>query len=104
MMYWFWVNLNGAEANVFFDALSTGHMGLATVHANSADMVVDRLVTLIKKDIKAQYYTEEFLKKNISESVDSIIFMENFKIKTISKILSNGECKCQFEMDDKVSK
>ena len=86
---------------MFFDALSTGHMGLATVHANSADAVVDRLITLIKKDEKAQYYTEDFLKKNISQSVDNIIFMQDFKIKGVLKLLSSGESKTEFVMEDR---
>lgn len=70
---------------MFFDALSTGHMGLATVHSESAESVLDRLITLIKKDVKAQYYTEEFLKKVLSSSIDVIVFMKNFKIEKIIK-------------------
>ena len=70
---------------MFFDAVSTGHMGLATVHSESAESVLDRLITLIKKDVKAQYYTEEFLKKVLSSSIDVIVFMKNFKIEKIIK-------------------
>ena len=77
-------------------------MGLATVHAESADAVIDRLITLIKKDVRAQYYTEEFLRKNISQSVDNVIFMENFKIKNISKISQNGRCEVKFELEEGV--
>lgn len=77
-------------------------MGLATVHAESAGAVIDRLITLIKKDARAQYYTEEFLRKNISQSVDNVIFMENFKIKNISKILPNGICEVKFELEEGV--
>ncbi len=77
-------------------------MGLATVHAESADAVIDRLITLIKKDVRAQYYTEEFLRKNISQSVDNVIFMENFKIKNISKISQNGICEVKFELEEGV--
>lgn len=77
-------------------------MGLATVHAESAGAVIDRLITLIKKDVRAQYYTEEFLRKNISQSVDNVIFMENFKIKNISKILPNGICEVKFELEEGV--
>lgn len=73
-------------------------MGLATVHAESADAVIDRLIMLIKKDARAQYYTEEFLRKNISQSVDNVIFMENFKVKNISKILQNGTCQAKYVM------
>jgi len=76
-------------------------MGLATVHSESAESVLDRLITLIKKDIKAQYYTEDFLKKVLSTSIDVIVFMKNFKVKKIIKsvqtnsrnIVSGNKCK-----------
>jgi len=48
--------LKGAEAMNFFDGVSTGHIGYATVHAESAGLVLDRLVTLMKKDISAHQY------------------------------------------------
>lgn len=81
--------LKGAEANSFFDSISTGHTGLATVHADSVVNTIDRLITLIKKDIKAQYYTEDFLRRFLSSSVDYIIFMKDFKVNEIAKILLN---------------
>jgi len=76
-------------------------MGLATVHSESAESVLDRLITLIKKDIKAQYYTEDFLKKVLSTSIDVIVFMKNFKVEKIIKsvqtnsrnIVSGNKCK-----------
>ncbi len=83
--------LKGAEANSFFDSISTGHTGLATVHADSVRNTIDRLITLIKKDIKAQYYTEEFLRRFLSDSVDYIIFMKDFKVDEIAKIESSNK-------------
>ncbi|MBQ8043753.1 MAG: CpaF family protein [Clostridia bacterium] len=83
--------LKGAEANAFFDSISTGHTGLATVHADSVRNTIDRLITLIKKDIKAQYYTEEFLRRFLSSSVDYIIFMKEFKVNEIAKLVLNEE-------------
>ena len=83
--------IKGKEASVFFDAISTGHIGLATVHASSAHNCIDRVITLIKKDIKAQYYTEEFLRRYISQSLDYIIYMENFSVKNIVKILFDAK-------------
>lgn len=83
--------LKGAEANSFFDSISTGHTGLATVHADSVRNTIDRLITLIKKDTKAQYYTEPFLRRFLSSSIDYIIFMKNFKVNEISKIVLNEE-------------
>ena len=83
--------LKGAETNSFFDSISTGHIGLATVHADSIRNTIDRLITLIKKDIKAQYYTEDFLRRFLSSSIDYIIFMKDFKVNEIAKIISNEE-------------
>lgn len=78
--------LKGAEANSFFDSISTGHTGLATLHADGVRNTIDRLITLIKKDIKAQYYTEEFLRRLLASSIDYIIFLKNFKVNEISQI------------------
>lgn len=81
--------LKGAEANSFFDSISTGHIGIATVHADSVTNTIDRLITLIKKDIKAQYYTEGFLRRFLCSSIDYIIFMKDFKVNEISRIILN---------------
>lgn len=81
--------LKGAEANSFFDAISTGHTGLATVHADSVSNTIDRLITLIKKDIKAQHYTEQFLRRFLASSIDYVIFMKDFKVNEIAEIILN---------------
>ncbi len=81
--------LKGAEANSFFDAISTGHTGLATVHADSITNTIDRLITLIKKDIKAQHYTEHFLRRFLASSIDYIIFMKDFKVNEIAQVVLN---------------
>lgn len=83
--------LKGAEAMVFFDAISTGHRGYATVHSDSSITTIDRLVTLMKRDNKAQMYTDKYLKKLLSMSIDIIIFMKNFKIHEISEVIYNQE-------------
>lgn len=82
--------LKGAEANSFFDAISTGHTGLATVHADSVTNTIDRLITLIKKDIKAQHYTEPFLRRFLASSIDYIVFMKDFKVNEIAEIVLNN--------------
>ena len=83
--------LKGKEANSFFDSISTGHTGLATVHADSTKNTIDRLITLIKKDVKAQYYTEDFLRRFLASSIDYIVFMKNFKVNEISKVYFNED-------------
>ena len=79
--------LKGAEAMSFFDAVSTGHRGYATVHADSSTTTIDRLITLMKRDTKAQMYTEPYLKKLLSQSLDVIIFMKNFKIYEVAEVV-----------------
>ena len=76
---------------VFFDAISTGHRGYATVHADSSTNTVDRLVTLMKRDIKAQAYTDKYLKKLLAASLDIVIYMNNFKVQEIVEVGYNEE-------------
>ena len=83
--------LKGEEAMVFLDAVSTGHRGYATVHSDSSFNTIDRLVTLMKRDIKAQTYTDKYLRKLLSMSIDVVVFMKNFKIHEITEILYDKE-------------
>lgn len=83
--------LKGEEAMAFFDAVATGHRGYATVHADSSISTIDRLVTLMKRDAKAQMYTDKYLRKLLSMSVDLVIFMRNFKVHEIQEVLYNGQ-------------
>lgn len=76
---------------LFFDAISTGHRGYATVHADSSTTTLDRLVTLMKRDNKAQMYTDKYLRKLLSQSVDVVVYMKNFKIHEISEVIYNAE-------------
>ena len=76
---------------LFFDAVSTGHRGYATVHADSYITTIDRLITLMKRDIKAQMYTDKYLGKLLAMSIDLIIFMKNFKVHEISEVLYDNE-------------
>ncbi len=83
--------LKGEEAMVFLDAVSTGHRGYATVHSDSSFNTIDRLVTLMKRDIKAQSYTDRYLRKLLAMSIDVVIFMKNFKIHEITEIIYDKE-------------
>lgn len=83
--------LKGAEAMSFFDAVSTGHRGYATVHADSSESTVDRLVTLMKRDEKAQMYSNDYLTKLLSMSLDLVIYMNNFKVQEIAEVVYNKE-------------
>lgn len=79
--------LKGSEAMVFFDAISTGHRGYATVHSDSAELTLDRLVTLMKRDPQAQQYSDKYLRELLAESIDLVIYMKNFKIEEVSEVL-----------------
>ncbi len=83
--------LKGEEAMVFFDAVSTGHRGYATVHSDSSINTIDRLVTLMKRDVKAQSYTDKYLRKLLSQSVDMVIFMKNFKVHEIAEVIYDAK-------------
>ena len=83
--------LKGEEAMVFLDAVSTGHRGYATVHSDSSLNTIDRLVTLMKRDAKAQSYTDKYLRKLLSQSIDLIIFMKNFKVHEIAEVLYDSK-------------
>lgn len=83
--------LKGEEAMVFLDAVSTGHRGYATVHSDSSLNTIDRLVTLMKRDVKAQSYTDKYLRKLLSQSIDLVIFMKNFKIHEIAEVLYDSK-------------
>lgn len=83
--------LKGEEAMVFLDAISTGHRGYATVHSDSSKNTIDRLVTLMKRDPKAQMYTDKYLRKILSTSIDLIIYMNNFKVQEITEVYYDEE-------------
>ena len=100
--------IKGAEAMAFFDGISTGHIGYATVHADSSSLVMDRLVTLIKKDILAQQYSDKYLKNLLAQSLDVIIYMKNFKIYelcTVEYVKENEiNCSLLFKYDEENEK
>lgn len=78
--------LKGKEASMFFDAISTGHVGYTTIHADSVENSIDRLIVLIKKDIKSQGYTDTFLRRFIISSIDYVVYMKDYKIQEIAKL------------------
>lgn len=100
--------IKGAEAMSFFDGISTGHIGYATVHADSSTLVMDRLVTLIKKDILAQQYSDKYLKNLLAQSLDVIIYMKNFKIYEVCTVeyVKENEINCSliFKYDEELKK
>lgn len=77
--------LKDREAMDFFNAVYTGHTGsMATVHANSAEEVISRLILLMKRsgtDIPV-----EDLRKMLAASLDLTVFMEDYKVIDIQEV------------------
>lgn len=70
------------EAMDFFNAVYTGHRGsMATVHANAAGEVVNRLVLLMKRS--GTDVPVDDLRKMLFSSLDLIVFMEDYRVKEI---------------------
>lgn len=85
--------IKGAETSIFIDSISTGHMGLATVHSDRIENIIDRLVILFKRDIKAQNYKEEFIREIFANSIDTLIYMKDYKVINIATIDYNKSTK-----------
>ncbi|MBR6688730.1 MAG: CpaF family protein [Clostridia bacterium] len=83
--------LKGKEANSFFDAISTGHMGIATVHSDSTKNAIDRIITLIRKDVKASQYTDRFLRRFLAGTIDYIILVKDFQVKEVAAVKYDEE-------------
>lgn len=78
--------IKSGEASTFIDAIGTGHIGYATVHAESASTTLDRLVMLLKRDIRAQQYQENFILHMLANSIDYIIYMKEYQIDEIIQL------------------
>jgi len=78
--------LKGSETAVFLDAISTGHIGLGTVHSDSVKNTLDRLVTLVKRDKRCVEYSEQFVERLLASSIDYFIYLENFKVYEIASV------------------
>lgn len=81
--------LKDREAMDFFNAVYTGHIGsMATVHANSAEEVIPRLILLMKRSGTDIPFEE--LKTMLSSSLDIIVFMKDYKVVEIMETTEGG--------------
>ena len=78
--------IKGSEAAIFLDAILTGHIGITTIHANSAEGVIDRLILLVKKSDNVKDYKEENIRQMLGQALKYIIHLENYSIKQIREI------------------
>ncbi len=74
--------VRGKEAFVLFQAMSTGHPGLATIHAESIETLIDRLIT-----------PPINLPVSLLETLDLVVFISRVKIgdKTVRRLASMEE-------------
>lgn len=62
--------VRGKEAYVLFQGMATGHAGLATIHADTIDKVIDRLIT-----------PPINLPASLLETLDTVVFVKGFRYK-----------------------
>lgn len=76
------------EAFDFFNAIFTGHTGsMATVHSNSAEETIPRLMLLMKR---GSDLSPEILQEILYSSLDIIIYLANYRLQQIRTIENEG--------------
>ena len=85
--------IKGAEALQLLNAVYTGAKGWASVHGASSTEAMKKLVDYIKYN--SDYTQEEALKMLVH--LDTIVFMDNFKVQEISEVVAFDEDKKDFE-------
>lgn len=74
--------IKGGEAYDMANAIYTGHVGMASVHGNSAEEAVNKLVHYMK-------YVSDMKKGELLEmlsNIDVLVFMKDFKVMQISEV------------------
>lgn len=77
--------ITGAEAWPFVMAGHTDHRILGTLHAKSCDDAMDRLLMLVENETRIE---EGSLKNMLAGSLDLIIYLKDFKVNEIVKVIS----------------
>ena len=75
----------GEEAWEFLKAAFSGHKCLATAHSESAEDTMDRLLTLSRSASSGE--SETVMKKMIAKGIDIVVYLSNFKVVEILKII-----------------
>jgi Flp pilus assembly CpaF family ATPase len=68
--------VRGKEIGAMFEAMQAGNGSLSTVHADSAEEVVERLVGLAVQDSSV---SETYAYKQVVQSIDLIVYLSNDK-------------------------
>lgn len=85
----------GEEAWEFLRAAFSGHKCLATTHSESAEDTMDRLLTLARPASFGE--SETVLKRMIAKGLDVVVYMRNFKVVEIQKVINYDSEKNAYE-------
>lgn len=85
----------GEEAWEFLRASFSGHRCLATTHSESANDTMDRILTLARSASFGE--SENVLKRMIAKGLDIVVYMKNFKVVEIQKIIDYSSEKNTYE-------
>jgi pilus assembly protein CpaF len=86
--------LKDREAMDFFNAIYTGHRGsMATVHANSASEVVNRLILLMKRSGTDIPVSD--LRDMLFASLDIVVYMDDYRVVEIYDLKGGEEVCCR---------
>lgn len=68
--------VRGAEAYDLIDSMNTGHPGsIFTLHADSAELGLDRLFTLAGMNESCANSSEASVRRNIAQAIDYVVFL-----------------------------
>lgn len=87
--------ITGDEAWEFVKASFTGHRGLATIHSESAEDTLSRLLILSKGAVNASE-SEKTMKEMMAKSIDVIFYLKSFKVVDVLEVLGYSPDKDTF--------
>lgn len=85
--------IKGEEALYLLNATYTGAKSIATIHGSSSTEAMKKLVDYIKYN--SDYSQEEALQMLVH--LDTLVFMENFKVAEVSEVVGFNEAKGEME-------
>lgn len=85
----------GEEAWEFLRAAFSGHKCLGTTHSESAEDTMDRLLTLARPASYGE--SETVLKKMIARGINIIVYLRNFKVVEIQKVINYSSENNEYE-------
>lgn len=85
----------GNEAWEYIKASFTGHRGIATMHSDSAEDALSRLLILCKDSDIGE--SEKTIKQIMGKSIDVIFYLKEFKVVEIVKVVGYQNQKDEFE-------